>query len=141
MYANQGEIGRHLGGSSHDVGQWLEEAGLKRGKYPTERAMKDGYVFCASLTSGFRWHLEKTLAALEALGHKRLPQPSEAKPTGPFSTVRGDENEWLVLNGDGTYSVVVIGEENARKLTGVLNYLHINGMYAGIPQPAKQAEG
>lgn len=131
MFVNQGDLGVYFNLSSHKIGIALDALGLRDGtNNPTAKAFAGGYVAKSGHTNGwyYVWHLEKTLAALEAAGHKRVPQPSTAKLTGPFSAVRRKGSEWLVLNSDGTYSVVVIGEDNAKRLVAVFNLADKHGL-------------
>lgn len=121
MYVNQTQLGELFGGTSHDVGRWLDALGLRSGGYPTRKAFEEGYVSSAGLQYGYRWHGEKTAAALEQAGHKRVPQKSTAKITGPFSAVENGPNAFQILSGDGTVSIWVVGRENADIVTRLLN--------------------
>lgn len=131
MFVNQHDLGKHFNLSPKKVGDLLDAIGLRNGSNnPTPEAFAGGYVAKSNHPNGwyYVWHLQKTVAALEAAGHKRVPQPSTAKPTGPFSTVRRKGDEWLVLNSDGTYSVVVLGEDNAKRLVAVFNLADKHGL-------------
>ena len=124
MYVNQTRLGEFFGGTSHDVGRWLDAIGLRSGGYPTRMAFAGGYVSSAGLQYGYRWHRDKTIAALEQAGHKRVPQKSTAKIKGPFSTIENGHNAFQILSGDGTVAIWVIGQENADFVTRLLNLAH-----------------
>ena len=125
MYVNQGELGALFGGTSHDVGRWLEEIGLRSGGRPTWKAFHGGYV--ASSGPGYCWDRDKAIAALEEAGHKRVPQQSSAKIVGPFSAVENGHNSFQILGGDRTVAISVLGRENADIVTRLLNLAHKYG--------------
>lgn len=130
MYVNQTELGKLFGGTSHDVGRWLDEIGLRSEGRPTRRALQGGYVSTASLQCGgfyYKWDREKTILALEQAGHKRVPQKSSARITGPFSMVENGLNAFQILSGDGTVAIWVIGQENADIVVRLLNLWHKYG--------------
>ena len=125
MFVNQGQLGEIFGGTSHDVGRWLDAIGLRSGGRPTARAFQGGYV--SSSGPGYCWDCDKTVAALEQAGHMRVPQKSTARITGPFSMVENGHNAFQILSGDGTVAIWVIGHENADILTRLLNLWHKYG--------------
>lgn len=129
MYVNQTQLGQLFGGTSHDVGRWLEEIGLRSGGRPTQKAFVGGYVSSAGLQYGYRWHRDKTAAALEQAGHRQVPQKSSARIIGPFSAVESGPNTFQILGGDGTVSIWVIGRENADLVTKLLNLAYRHGKF------------
>ncbi len=125
MYVNQTQLGELFGGTSHDVGRWLDAIGLRSGGRPTRKAFEGGYVSPAGY--GYVWQQEKTVAALEEAGHKRVPQKTTTRITGPFSMVESGLDAYQILNGDGTVSVWVMGDRNANIVTQLLNLAYKYG--------------
>lgn len=75
-WVNQGELGREFGLSAVMIGRKRDEAGLREDRQPTKSAFDGGLAHAAPLASGtpnFRWHKQKTVAALVAAGLTRLP--------------------------------------------------------------------
>lgn len=70
------DLGNLTGQSSHAVGKWLTEAGLRAGGMPTPTAFEQGLVKKASTGRGsgyfYLWHQERTLPFLGA-GGKSVP--------------------------------------------------------------------
>lgn len=73
-YTTMRELGKTFDVSSHTIGRWLVEIGLRTAeKNPSQRALRE-YVTQISLDCGkplFMWHQAKTIAALESAGHER----------------------------------------------------------------------
>lgn len=125
MYVNQTQLGELFDATSHEIGRWLDAIGLRSGGRPTRRAFEGGYVSPAGY--GYNWHQEKTVAALEEAGHKRVPQKTTARITGPFTTIENGHNAYQILSGDGTVSVWVVGQSNAEIVTTLLNLAYKYG--------------
>ena len=74
-YTTMRELGKSFGATSHQVGKWLVECGLRTiDKIPSHRAFDEGLVIKAPLDHGgyfWMWHLKRTIAALESAGHER----------------------------------------------------------------------
>jgi hypothetical protein len=124
------QIGEIFGVSSHQVGKWLVEIGLRGPeKRPSREAFAGGYVEQRpSRNQGYNWCWDsaKTVKALEAVGYRRIPNPPEelVDPpilNGPFQARPNSNNGFDVVNGDGSVAVVVTGERNAAFLAKVLN--------------------
>jgi phage antirepressor YoqD-like protein len=71
------ELGKLYGISSHKMGKWLVELGLRnRDNKPSRAAFENGFVEQRDSTQPgtyfWVWHAEKTKWALEKEGHKRV---------------------------------------------------------------------
>ncbi len=124
------QIGELFGATSHQVGKWLVEIGLRTpNKRPSQEAFAGGYVEQGpSRNQGYNWcwHSEKTVKALEVAGHRRIPNPppglvDPAILNGPFRTRPNSTNSIDIVNGDGSVAVVATGERNAIFVTKLLN--------------------
>jgi len=124
------QIGEIFGVSSHQVGKWLVEAGLRTPeKRPSREAFAGGYVEQGpSRNQGYNWcwHSDKTVIVLEMAGHRRIPNPPHelVDPpalNGPFQARPNGSNGFDLVNGDGSVAVVVVGERNAVFVAKVLN--------------------
>jgi hypothetical protein len=132
----QTQVGKLFGVSSHVVGRWLVEIGLRndRGR-PSLQAHQGGYCETApSHGSGYHWawHAEKTVTALEAAGHRRVsPAPVELveppRLLGPFTTRQGEGGQIEVVGADGNVGVLVSGERNANSVVALMNLAHRHG--------------
>lgn len=78
MYITMRELGTLFGVSSHVIGRWLVEIGLRTAqKRPSPAAFQGGYVQQGGLQNGgyfWIWHREMTIAALEQAGHQQVAQ-------------------------------------------------------------------
>jgi hypothetical protein len=117
--------------SSHDVGRWLCSVGLRdpQTKKPTRKAHDEGY--CQTDSSGqfyqWVWNSQKTVTALQAAGHKMLPDPPEdlievGPLCGPF-TISGNE----VVSADGSLAARASNRTNAEVLLRLLQMAHKTG--------------
>lgn len=76
-YFSQTELGRLYGVSSHKIGSWLVELGLRNAqKKPSAKAFDGGFVSRRESrqpeTYFWVWHAEKTMQALDQAGKKRV---------------------------------------------------------------------
>jgi hypothetical protein len=134
MFLNQTELGTLFGATSHEIGRWLDQLGLRDGKWPTGRAFDGGYVSKTSLANGFyyyKWDKRLTVAALEQASHRQVPQKSADRIEGPFSMVESAPNAFQILSGNGTVSIWAIGRENADDLARLLNLAYKHGKFGG----------
>jgi hypothetical protein len=137
----QTQIGRLFGVSSHEVGRWLEAAGLRVGSKPSRLAHQEGYCDTApSRGQGYcwAWRPEKTVEALVRAGHRPVsPPPLDlVEPpglAGPFTRRDGDGGVTEILSSDGSVAVVVLGERNAGWMLRLLNTAH---QFKVLPKPA-----
>lgn len=131
-HLTQTQLGELFSVSSHQIGRWLIEVGLRgSNKQPTPRAVYDGFVKSISPEDGPRfpvWEKVKTVAVLEQAGRKRVgsnggtmvaPPP---RSLGPFTARRsGEDGEgYEILAGDGTVAAWCRGERLADRLAWLL---------------------
>jgi hypothetical protein len=132
---SQCQLGTLFGVSSHVVGKWLIEVGLRTNdKRPTWDAHHEGY--CESASSGstgyhWVWHSEKTVERFIQAGHRlisELPEDLVESPKlhGPFRLSSSCSNE--VCNCDGTTAVRTSGQRNAEFVLKLLNLAHQHGV-------------
>lgn len=130
---SQRQLGRLFGVSSHVIGRWLIDIGLRTtDKHPSPRAYQEGYCSTAdNCRNGYYyvWDRKKTIKALEAAGHKRVNGEKEPTPegrglNGPFDTRKSSTNGYEIVNGDGTVNAWVIGQSSAEWLVAILNLAH-----------------
>ncbi len=132
----QTQLGKLFGVSSHVVGRWLVEVGLRtdRGR-PSVRAHREGYCETApSHGNGYHWAWDaaKTVTALETAGHRRVsPAPNDLveppRLTGPFVARTGVDGQTEVVGADGNVGVIVVGERNAKTVISLLNLAYRHG--------------
>ncbi len=138
-YMTQTQIGELFAVSSHQIGKWLVEIGLRTdGKSPSSMAFDGKYV--TQTPSGedhynWVWHSARTVAALEQAGHRRIPNPplflaDPPKLSGPFMTRENCHNGYDILNGDKSVAAVVFGRQNVELVAKVLNLAHQHGVIA-----------
>ena len=79
-FAAMTTIGEMFGTTSHKLGKWLTELGLRRNGKPTRKAFEASLVEeWPSTQPGtwfYAWHVERTVALLVKAGHK-MPSSSE----------------------------------------------------------------
>ncbi len=138
-YTTMREIGKRFDATSHVIGRWLTEIGLRtESKEPSQKAIAGGYCKKRSFDGpGLQvvWHVEKTVAALEQAGHKQIVQPP-AIPVpktnglvGPFTLEQSGINGYLIRGGDGATCIWLYGEEAARKVLHLLNLADKHGYF------------
>ncbi len=138
-----------FGVSSHKVGDWLVEVGLRTDrKKPSAKAFDGKYVTTGPSrgegTYAWVWHTQKTVKALEDAGHKRVsPPPLDlVEPpalAGPFTERRCPDGTTQIVNGDQSVSLVVLGDKNARFLCDLLNLAHQHNKIKSAAQAAVSA--
>lgn len=137
-YANLSALGTRFGVTSHVVGRWLEELGLRKvGDAPTRRAFSLGLLKKAPTNRGdgngyyFIWHLEKTMKLLEEAGHRQVQknEPAESKPilVAPFS-MRQSGNYYEILNGNGDVFGWCLAEKGTAFIVHIFNRADDNGI-------------
>ena len=140
-YLSLGQLGEVFGATSHQVGRWMTQIGLrvesKKGKKPSRDAFSGGIVKdVPSNGTGYMWawHAEKTVKALEEAGHQVLIQPGHellapCHLNGPFQCRPNPKIGHEIVNGDGTVAICVVGDDNARVLTSLLNIADRHGVF------------
>src|SRR5262245_42399483 len=95
-YLSLTQVGDVFGVTSHQVGRWLAEIGLrceaKKGLRPSRQAHDGGYVKDVGTGTGgymWVWHADKTVKALQETGHRVAIPPwhdllAECRLNGPF---------------------------------------------------------
>lgn len=134
-----GQVGEYFGVSSHVVGKWLKDAGLRlpNGE-PTQAVRNAGIAELVVLDSGIHpfwaWHKEKTIRLLEDAGHRRIkssvPPPQPEKPVGPFTSRPSGGDQFEFLDANGLTSIWCRGERLANLLVEVLNLCHRCGKFS-----------
>lgn len=135
-YLTQTQLGSLFGASSHEVGRWLVEVGLRdpKAKKPTDTAHRDGY--CETAPSGpsgyhYVWEAQKTVQRFLEAGRKllnELPEELVEPPSlsGPF---RVDETSPLdVVGGDGSLVIRGACRRNAKVVMRLLNLAYERGV-------------
>ena len=135
QFLTQTQLGSLFGASSHEIGKWLTDVGLrdKKTKKPTNEAHRGG--FCETAPSGqvgyhWVWHAEKTVTALRENGHRlseTLPNELVTPPelTGPFLVESGAGRH--ILNHEGEVVVRTTSDQNAQVILRLLNAAHRSG--------------
>ncbi|OYW20583.1 MAG: hypothetical protein B7Z55_07080 [Planctomycetales bacterium 12-60-4] len=136
-YMNMVDLGRLFGVSSHQIGKWLKELGLRRDNGTPSTAAYDQKLVSFSYerwgTYNAVWNAEKVVRILEDAGHQPVVNPPSnlvEPPTliGPFSLRGLDGDRWQVIGSDGEAALVVTIEANARAVQRVMNIAHRAGM-------------
>lgn len=130
----QRQIGRLFGVSSHVIGKWLVEVGLRTADQRPTQAAHEG-EFCEmapSGTSGYHWVWcsEKAVNKLIDAGHALLvdlpPDLVSTSPlSGPFqlSTANGRD----VVNCDGVVALRAASQVTAEVVLRLMNLAHQGG--------------
>lgn len=140
-FVNQTQLGRMFGVTSHVMGRWLVEIGLRTVDLkPSRKAFDGGFMTKADTGRGagwyYVWHRRKTIAALEAAGYKRVettPAPvanGGGGLKGPFELHPSDNDIFELRNTDGQFNVRIFGRKDAELLLRMLNLAHKHGVVA-----------
>ncbi|QDU94128.1 hypothetical protein [Lignipirellula cremea] len=132
-YMSMTQIGKLFGATSHQIGKWLKELGLRDGNgSPSSEAFERNLVdqrFDAKGNYIYQWHSEKTFELLEAAGHERvidpptdLVEPPQMK--GPFKLRESENDTWRVVGSDSEVAIIVTGSKNARVVERLINLAH-----------------
>ena len=130
-FMNQGQIGDLFGESSHVVGKWLTNMGLRKNGSPSSEAFQKKLVIQNHANGGYNyvWHTERTVAELENAGHKRVAAPPatvvEPPPlSGPFTLRAAKDETWQLVGSNNEVAIIVTGEANAKVVSRLLNSVH-----------------
>jgi hypothetical protein len=133
---NQRQLGHLFGVSSHQVGRWLKEIGLRRyDGEPAQKAIDEGIAAPVNLDDGthpfWAWAKEATVRILEAAGHARVsaattPLAPLPQLLGPFTAKRSDAegDGFEVADSNGLVAIWCRGEELAGRVVKLLNLAH-----------------
>ena len=136
-HMTQTQLGELFGVTSHQIGKWLKDLGLRDedGK-PTEDA-HDG-LYCKQAPSGptgyhWVWDSSKTVTAFIDAGHLLVPNPPQnlvapAILNGPFCVRKSAGSEFVIENGDGSVSLWANNKMTAAVVARILNVAHDNGV-------------
>jgi hypothetical protein len=133
-HMNQGQLGSLFGVTSHVVGKWLVEIGLRdeKSKKPTAEAHHGGYVVQVWSGGNYAWEWEpqKTVAALRRAGHQLvldLPLDLVEPPAlrGPFSISDDDARD--ILDVDGCVAVTTTSGTNTALVLRMLDAAYRTG--------------
>ena len=140
-YLSQTELGKLFGASSHDIGKWLVECGLRTDrKKPSKRAFDEGFVSTAGTNRGgqggyfYVWSKEKTVAALQSAGHRLRPHfdpQLDGRLQGPFEATKVSPNGFEVADANGHVAYWAMGKRNADALVELLNLATKHGRLRG----------
>lgn len=124
-FVSQTELGKIFGVSSHEIGKWLVEAGLRTPeKRPSTFAFERGFVERAPTGRGsgyfYVWHTQKTTQRLEVAGHS-LRVSLKPMLSGPFKARKSSEAGFEIVDGNGNVVIWCHGESVARTVVWLLN--------------------
>ena len=135
-YMSQTQLGKLFGATSHVIGDWLRNLGLRDEDGMPTRKAQDGH-FCKQTIAGEKgtlwvWNSEKTVAALIEAGHLLLLNPPQtlvapAILQGPFRLRNQPSSEFVVENGDGSVSIWASNRATADVIAQILNAAHKSG--------------
>lgn len=124
------KLGVLFGVSSHKVGQWLIDIGLRTEEMTPSRTAFDGeYVQQAPTGRGtgyyYVWNSENTIAALEKSGHRRIDVEASdhiqhPSVTGPFRARSNDAGRYEIVDANGYVSVWCLGGRLASQLAAIM---------------------
>lgn len=139
------QLGQLFGVTSHQLGRWLVDIGLRNEKKrPSQKAFDGDYCKTGpSRGEGYNWiwHTEKTVQALTSAGHKMVSPPpldlvEPPRLVGPFTQRLGDSGMTEIAGGDGSVTTFVVGEKNAKVVCLLLNVAHRLGKIGtAVPPP------
>lgn len=148
-YLTQTQLGSLFGATSHEIGIWLVELGLRdqKSKKPTNEARRGGY--CETAPSGqvgyhWVWNAEKTVEILRQANHRLLTDlPEElvepSSLTEPFLISESCPKE--VLNADGTLAVRAGCRRNAIVVMKLLDFAYQRGLINKLTERQQEAAG
>lgn len=145
-HMSQTQLGELFGVTSHKIGQWLKDLGLRdESGRPTEEAHEGR--FCKQAPSGptgyhWVWDSQKTVAAFLEDQKLLIPNPPQnlVAPTilnGPFSVRKSAGPEFVIENGDGSASVWANNQMTADVVAKILNLAHDKGVIDRLCLPQR----
>lgn len=145
-HMTQTQLGELFGVTSHKIGQWLKDIGLRdESGRPTEEAHEGR--FCKQAPSGptgyhWVWDSKKTVAAFLEVQHLLVPNPPSnlVAPTilnGPFCVRKSAGSEFVIENGDGSASVWANNKMTADVIARILNLAHDKGVIDRLCLPQR----
>jgi len=140
------QLGSLFGVTSHKAGKWLVDIGLRTAEgRPSRRAHQEKFVETApSRGQGYiwAWHAERTVAALEEAGHRRVsPPPLDlVEPpalVAPFSLRPVESGAFDLVSADGGVGMRVWGSKNAEQVRKLLDLAGRFGKLGGVVSTSK----
>ena len=140
-YMNMTEVGKIFGVTSHVVGKWLKQMGLRRHNgTPSSDAYEHGLIdsdFNEYGTYNVLWDAARVIAILDEAGHKRAnPPPADLVEApflrGPFEAEEGGDGVWVIAGADEQKLISASGDTNAKVLTHILNLAHEGGYLKSV---------
>ena len=139
----QSQLGQIFGVSSHVIGDWLCQIGLrdKETKKPTKTAHFEN--LCETAPSGslgycWVWKSEETVDALKKAGHRPVSFPSrelveQSTLKGPFAAKPLKDGTIEVANSDGAVCLIANSNATASLIIELLNLANKHGaLHRGI---------
>lgn len=135
-FISQTDLGHMFGVSSHAIGKWLIECGIRtENKKPSRKAFEGGFISQAPSRNDcyyYVWQQEKTIAALRSAGHRLKRQyepPNVNRLVGPFEAKISSRNGYEIVGGDGDVGMWVTGQTNAESVVLLLNLAYQHGKF------------
>ena len=131
---NQRDIGKLVGRTSHQVGEFLTEHGYRHNGQPTKKARQEDLID-ESLGDGFtqiHWDAARVVKLMEENGHElTFPLPSTLtfvpNLKGPFCIKQMANGAYTIVGHDGEIAVSVVGQKNANIVKDLLALAHKSG--------------
>ena len=103
-HLTQKQLGEIFGVSSHQIGRWLQDLGLKNGSSPASTAWNKGFVKKVTLDIGTTfpvWHRLKTMDVLTRAGHQRMDDARPSNPEPPFELISNNAGGYEIVDANG----------------------------------------
>ena len=134
-YLNLTQLGEIFGVSGKKLGRILVEIGLRtKGKEPSKRASEKGFVRWVddeNCGGFYAWHGEKTIAALEAAGYRRVDTVKpDVSLVGPFK-VQAEGGRYEIITALSEVCFWAADQNAANRLVVLLNLADRYGKFGG----------
>jgi len=127
-WMTQTALGKLFGVSSHAIGKWLVELGLRtKDGIPTLDALTRGLAKAMRDDRGFHfyvWDREAICALLRRAGHRQIGAPPP-RMAGPF-ILQAVEDDAYEIRGDDGLICTVFGERNAKWICRMIEWFSKN---------------
>ena len=138
---SQKQLGQVFGVSSHCIGMWLKQIGLRNSHgEPTQQAITEGLAVKVDVEgmAFVAWDKKRTIDLLRKAG-LYLPGEEDEQPkqssvlVGPFAVKNNGAggDGWELVGADGIVGVWVRGRANADKIAAILTIAHRCGKLGG----------
>lgn len=123
-WVTQTALGKLFGASSHAIGRWLVELGLRtKDGIPTLDALTKRLAKAMRDDRGFHfyvWDRESICVLLRRAGHRQIGAPPP-KMEGPFVLQPGEDDSFQIMGNDGVICTVY-GERNAKRICRMIEW-------------------